>query len=125
SPPPTRGWSHLETLRLRQGKSWKGGGKCDLKPFAAVQRVRRPPGTGAARQPKASLAWVAATSLVKRRQRMLKRCVSQLRYFPTRRGLRFVEPGGSIDETAKGEVSSARPGSFSRAEAWDGSPGNL
>jgi len=23
-----------------------------------------------------------------------------------------VEPGGSIDETAKGEVSSARPGSF-------------
>jgi len=61
---------------LRQGKSWKGGGKCDLKPFAAVQRVRRPPGRGAARQPEASLAWVAATSLVKRRQRMLKPCVS-------------------------------------------------
>src|SRR5208282_2253408 len=61
---------------LRQGKSWKGGGKCDLKPFAAVQRVRRPPGRGAARQPEASLAWVAATSLVKRRQQMLKPCVS-------------------------------------------------
>src|SRR5208337_1828766 len=49
----------------------------------------------------------------------------QPRYFPIRRGLRFVEPGGSIDETATGEVSSARPGSWSRAEAWDGSPGNL
>src|SRR5208283_4271765 len=34
------------------------------------------PGRGAARQPEASLAWVAATSLVKRRQRMLKPCVS-------------------------------------------------
>ena len=61
---------------MRQGKSWKGGRKCDLKPFAAVQRVRRPPGRGAARQPEASLAWVAATLLVKRRQRMLKPCVS-------------------------------------------------
>ena len=36
-----------------------------------------------------------------------------------------MEPGGSIEETAKGEVFSARPGSRSRAEAWDGSPGNL
>ena len=65
-----------EIFCLRQGKPWKGGRKCDLKPFAAVQRVRRPPGRGAARQPEASLAWVAATSLVKRRQRMLKPCVS-------------------------------------------------
>ena len=72
------GWGrqrpHL--LGLRQAKPWKGGRKCDLKPFVAVQRVRRPPGRGAARQPEASLAWVAATSLVKRRQRMLKPCVS-------------------------------------------------
>ncbi len=28
-----------------------------------------------------------------------------------------MEPGSSIDETATGEVSSARPGSWSRAEA--------
>ena len=35
-----------------------------------------PPGRGAARQPEASLAWETATSLVKRRQRMLKPCVS-------------------------------------------------
>jgi len=49
---------------------------CNLKPFAAIQRVRPPPGRGAARQPEASLAWAAATSLVKRRQRMLKPCGS-------------------------------------------------
>src|ERR1700726_3007598 len=49
---------------------------CNLKPFEAIQRVRPPPGRGAARQPEASLAWAAATSLVKRRQRMLKPCVS-------------------------------------------------
>src|SRR6476660_7234834 len=49
---------------------------CNLKPFAAIQRVRPPPGRGAARQPEASLAWETATSLVKRRQRMLKPCVS-------------------------------------------------
>jgi hypothetical protein len=48
---------------------------CNLKPFEAIQRVRPPPGRGVARQPEASLAWVAATSLVKRRQRMLKPCV--------------------------------------------------
>ena len=30
---------------------------CDLKPFKATQRVRRPPGKGGARQPEASLAW--------------------------------------------------------------------
>ncbi|NJO38944.1 MAG: hypothetical protein HC871_16765 [Rhizobiales bacterium] len=47
-----------------------------LKPFIATQRVRHPPGKGGARQPEASLAWAAATSLVKRRQRALKPCGS-------------------------------------------------
>jgi len=48
----------------------------DLKPFIVTQRVRRPPGKGGARQPEASLAWVTATSLVKRRQQVLKPCGS-------------------------------------------------
>ena len=47
---------------------------CDLKPFVAVQRVRHPPGKGAARQPEASLAWAAATLFVKRRRQMPKPC---------------------------------------------------
>src|SRR5208282_6274090 len=63
-------------LLLRQEKSWKGEWKRNLKPFEAIQRVRPPPGRGAARQPEASLAWETATSLVKRRQQMLKPCVS-------------------------------------------------
>jgi hypothetical protein len=50
--------------------------ECDLKPFNVTQRVRRPPGKGGARQPEASLAWVTATSFVKRRQRVLKPCGS-------------------------------------------------
>lgn len=45
----------------------------DLKPFEAVQRVQLPPGKGAARQPEASLAWLSATGVVKRRQRVMKR----------------------------------------------------
>src|SRR5271166_6513862 len=69
---------------LRQEKSWKGGGLCNLKPFEAIQRVRPPPGRGAARQPEASLAWAAATALVKRRQRMLKPCVSLDIMYPLR-----------------------------------------
>jgi hypothetical protein len=48
---------------------------CNLKPFEAIQRIRPPPGRGAARQPEASLAWETATSPVKRRQRTLKPCV--------------------------------------------------
>jgi hypothetical protein len=69
---------------LRQDKSWKGGRRCNLKPFEAIQRVRPPPGRGAARQPEASLAWAAATPLVKRRQRMLKPCVSLDIMYPLR-----------------------------------------
>jgi hypothetical protein len=49
---------------------------CNRKPFDAIQRVRPPPGKGAARQPEASLAGAAATPLLKRRQRMLKPCAS-------------------------------------------------
>lgn len=47
--------------------------RAEQKPFAAIQRVQRPSGKGAARQPEASLAWMAATSFVERRQRMMKR----------------------------------------------------
>src|SRR5208283_1804211 len=71
-------------LPLRQEKSWKGEWKRNLKPFEAIQRVRPPPGRGAARQPEASLAWETATSLVKRRQRMLKPCVSLEIMYPLR-----------------------------------------
>ena len=42
---------------LLQGKPWRG--ECyevKLKPLVAIQRVRLPPGKGAARQPEASLA---------------------------------------------------------------------
>src|SRR5208337_5433925 len=35
----------------------------------------------------------------------------------TRWGLRFGEAGGGVGKTAKGEALSARPGSWSRAEA--------
>src|SRR5271166_2395268 len=77
---------------LRQEKSWKGGRLCNLKPFEAIQRVRPPPGRGAARQPEASLAWAAATSLVKRRQRMLKPCVSLDITYPLRPSL-WVDRG--------------------------------
>ena len=57
---------------------------CNLKPFEAIQRVQPPPGRGAARQPEASLAREAATSLVKRRQRMLRPCVSLDIMYPLR-----------------------------------------
>jgi hypothetical protein len=49
-----------------------------------VSLVRPPPGKGTARQPEASLAWEAATPLVKRRQRMLKPCVSLEIMYPLR-----------------------------------------
>src|SRR6516162_7579078 len=66
----------LATATLATGEVLERRMGCNLKPFEAIQRVRPPPGRGAARQPEASLAWAAATSLVKRRQRMLKPCVS-------------------------------------------------
>src|SRR4029077_18178147 len=57
-------------VRLRPGREEE----CNLKPFEATQGVRLPPGKGAARQPEASLAWAAATQLVKRRRQMPKPC---------------------------------------------------
>src|SRR6516162_5658630 len=63
-----RQWAQLasgEVLERRRG--------CNLKPFIVTQRVRRPPGKGGARHPEASLAWVLATVLVKRRQQVLVR----------------------------------------------------
>src|SRR6516162_1622278 len=66
-----RQWAQLasgEVLERRRG--------CNLKPFIVTQRVRRPPGKGGARHPEASLAWVLATVLVKRRQQVLKPCGS-------------------------------------------------
>ena len=114
-----------QTPRFEMARGQESPGKedgCNLKPFIAVQRVRRPPGKGAARQPEASLAWVAATPLVKRRQRILKPWVSLKIMF--RWSLRRVGTGGSIDWTASGEVLSVRPGSGNRAKVWDGLPGN-
>ena len=71
----------------------------------------------AVRQPEASLAWAAATSLMKRRQQMLKPCESAP-ICSSRWGLRCRKTGGSIGETASDEVSPARPGSRIRAKAW-------
>jgi hypothetical protein len=62
---------------------------CNLKPFEAIQRVRLPPGRGAARQPEASLAREAATSLAKRRQRKLKPRVSLEIMYPLRPSVWF------------------------------------
>ena len=52
---------------MRQEKPWQGG--CDeLKPCIASQQVQHLPGKGVARQPEASVAWRAATHVVKRTQ---------------------------------------------------------
>ena len=65
-------WHWKAERQLRQGKPWRGG--ChELKPLVAIQRVQLRPGKGAARQPEASLAWRAATPVVKRRQQVMKR----------------------------------------------------
>ena len=57
---------------LRQGKPWERG--CDeLKLFTASQQVRHLPGRGPAGQPGARVAWRAATYVVKRTQRVVKR----------------------------------------------------
>ena len=69
--------------------------ECNLKPFEAIQRVRHPPGRGAARQPEASLAWEAVTSLVKRRQRKLKPCVSLEMGLPAK-AFGLDDPGAAL-----------------------------
>lgn len=92
---------------LRQAKSWKGERKCNLKPFAAIQRVRPPPGRGAARQPEASLAWAPATTLVKRRQRMLKPCVSLEIMYPLRPSVWVDRGRRRQDRQRRGPAGSA------------------
>ena len=63
---------HRQTERFfRQGNF---GREDELKPFVAIQRIRLPPGKGAARQPEASLAWHAAMHAVKRIQGSAKQC---------------------------------------------------
>ena len=96
----------------------------DLKPFIAFQRVRLPPGKGAARQPEASLAWVVATPLVKRRQRTPKPGVEP-RYHVHAGAFGVLDPGAASVGPQMARSCPIRPGSESRAEVWDGTPGNL
>src|SRR5215471_2386817 len=111
-PLPKRAWkagkcSPSPTYPLRQEKSWKGEWKCSLKPFEAAQRVRLPPGRGAARQPEASLAWATVTSLVKRRQRKLKPCVSLEIGYPLRPSVLGSRGRHRHDRQRRGRVGSA------------------
>src|SRR5215469_3623465 len=46
-------------IPIATGEALERRMECNLKPFEVTQRVRHPPGRGAARQPEASLAWVA------------------------------------------------------------------
>src|SRR5437667_612976 len=84
----------IETgIRISKSCDRRSPGKedgCNLKPFEAIQRVRLPPGRGAARQPEASVAREAATSLAKRRQRKLKPCVSLEIMYPLRPSVWFA-----------------------------------
>ena len=57
---------------MRQDKSRRGEREFDLKPFVAVQRVQLPPGKGEPASRKRALQGVVATSLLKRRQQVLK-----------------------------------------------------
>src|SRR5436853_7672298 len=112
--------AHMRPACVRRSPGKEDG--CSLKPFVAIQRVQLPPGKGAARQPEASLAWAAATTLVKRRQRRPKPGVEP-RYHVT------LEPSvcwtrGQHRQDRHGEVLLVRPGSESRAKDWDGTPGN-
>src|SRR3954464_10129434 len=66
----------------------------NLKPSIAFQRVRHPPGKGAARQPEASLAWAPATTLVKRRQRRPKPGVEP-RYHVHAGAFGVLDPGAA------------------------------
>ena len=112
----------LPEYLLRQAKLWKG--EChELKPFVAIQRVRLPPGKGAARQPEASLAWRAATRVVKRRQQVTKR-----RGKPRNRQSMtpsLLNVWGQYRKRRYRRGATGRPGSWTGAESRDGSPGNL
>jgi hypothetical protein len=91
---------------------------CNLKPFEATQRVRPPPGRGAARQPEASLAWAAATSLVKRRQRMLKPRVSLEIMFKLRPSVWVGRGRCRQDRERRGFVGSAGVLEQGRGIGW-------
>ena len=106
---------------LRQAKPWRGG--CDdLKPLVAIQRVRLPPGKGAARQPEASLAWRAATPVVKRRQQVTKRRAASKSQMMTPSLLSVC---GQYRKRRYWRGATGRPGSWTGAKSRDGSPGNL
>ena len=113
---------HGSTERLlRQANPWRGG--CDdLKPLAAIQRVRLPPGRGAARQPEASLAWRAATPVVKRRQQVTKRRAASKSQMMTPSLLSVC---GQYRKRRYWRGATGRPGSWTGAKSRDGSPGNL
>ena len=66
---------------------------------------------------------MAATPFLKRRQQVLKPRNSLDMLLMLKPSLSFER--GQHDETASGEGSSVRPGSWSGAKAQDGSPGNL
>src|SRR5438309_7755333 len=85
---PDRSAIHVHIPCDRRSPGKEDG--CNLKPFEAIQRVRLPPGRGAARQPEASPAREAATSLAKRRQRKLKPCVSLEIMYPLRPSVWFA-----------------------------------
>lgn len=112
-------WMKPTCVRVSPGKE----DGCDLKPFKATQRVRRPPGKGGARQPEASLARAAATAFVKRRQRALKPCGSLEIMKAPKPSPCWVR--GQHRSRRHGQTRPIRPGSQSRAKAREGSPGNL
>ena len=107
------------SVRVSPGK----GEGCSRKPFIVTQRVRHPPGRGAARQPEASLARVSATALVKRRQRSLKPCVSLEITFVSKPSVCWAR--GQHRKVRHWRGRPVRPGSRSMAKAREGSPGNL
>ena len=94
-----------------------------LKPFAATQRVRRPPGKGAARQPEASLAWSPVTAVVKRRQRAMKRRGSPDIMIAMAPSVCWAR--GQHSAVRYGEAGRSRPGSWTVAKSQEGLPGNL
>jgi len=110
---------HPACVRTSPGKEEE----CDLKPFIVTQRVRRPPGKGGARQPEASLAWVTATSLVKRRQRVPKPC-GKPRNHVSAEAFAVLDPGAASGKPLWPGIP-VRPGSLNRAKVRDGSSGNL
>ena len=110
---------HPTCVRISPGKE----DGCDLKPFIVTQRVRHPPGRGGARQPEASLAWAAATPLVKRRQRVLKPC-RKPRDHESVEAFAVLGAGAAPGRSSWSGLP-VRPGSWSGAKVRDGSPGNL